>query len=168
MAKTTRRAKEDWIIVPNAHEAIVSEDEYKKAREMMKRHRHGTLADNIFIRKVRCAVCGHVMQRSRKFEPIFKCVTNRVTSHYACSEEAVPQDKIETVVTESLKVYADMLIEREELKLSALRQTKESAEDIEGKIKAERQAVKLLENSKTKIFTCFAAGEMTQEAFLSK
>jgi len=69
---------------------------------------------------------------------------------------------------ESLKGYADTLIEREEIKLASLNKSKESAADIEGKIKAEQQAVKLLESSITKIITCLASGEMTKEAFLSK
>jgi len=168
MFKTARRLKRDWIVVPGAHEAIVSDELYKQARNAMKRHRTGVLADNYFISKVRCAVCGHTMQRSRKYEPVFKCITKRFTSHYSCTEQAVPQLKIETIVTESLKVYAETLIDREELKLAAVQKSTESASDIEGKIKAERQAVKLLENSVTKIFTCLASGEMTKEAFLSK
>jgi len=168
MFKATKRAKEDWIVVPGAHEPIVTEDEYNRARNAMKKHRHGILADNYFAAKIRCAVCGHAMRRSRKFEPVFKCGTKRFTSHYSCTEQAVPQLKIETVVMESLKVYAGMLIDREELKLTALQKSKESASDIEGRIKAERQAVKLLESSVTKIFTCLAVGEMTEKAFLSK
>jgi len=168
MFKSTRRSKEDWIVVPGAHEAIISEDEYKQAREMMKRHRNGTLADNIFIAKVRCAACGHVMQRSRKFDPVFKCGTNRFTSHYACVEQAIPQADIEFAVMESLKVYIDIMIEREELMLETLRQAKDDKTVLEGRIKAERQALRLLEDSKTKIFTSMVSGEMTTEAFVSR
>jgi DNA invertase Pin-like site-specific DNA recombinase len=168
MFKTAGRAKEDWIVVPNAHEAIVTEDEYRRARDAMKRNIHGTLADNIFVTKVRCAACGHVMQRSRKYEPVFKCSTIKFTSHYPCTEQAISQADIETVVMESLKVHTDTLIDREEMKLAALNKSKESASEIEGKIRAERQAIKQLENSVTKIFTSLATGEMTTEAFVSK
>ena len=72
------------------------------------------------------------------------------------------------IALESLKVYIDATIEHEELKLAALHQSKDTKKAIEGKIKAERQAVKLLEDSITKIFTSMVSGDMTTEAFLSK
>lgn len=78
------------------------------------------------------------------------------------------QADIELVVLESIKVFIDATIEREELKLAALRRSKDTKFALEGRIKAERQAVKLLENSVTKIFTSMVSGDMTSEAFLSK
>ena len=168
MFKTKKRAKEDWIVVPGAHPVIVSEEVFKQAQDKKKRRRCGTAADNIFIAKVRCAVCGHVMKRSRKFEPVFKCTTKRVTNHYDCIAGAIPQEVITLAVSESLKVYTDTLIEREELKLAVLRQSKDTKATLEGNIRAEQQAVKQLESSITKIFTSMVSGEMTQEAFMSK
>jgi len=169
MFKSNRRSKEDWIIVPGAQEAIVSEEEYRQARDMMKRHRYGTLADNIFVTKVRCAVCGQVMFRARKYAtPMFKCQTKRFTNHYECVAQGILQADIELAVLESLKAYTDVMIDREELALNALRQSKDDKSAVENRIKAEQQAVKLLEESKTKIFTLMVSGEMTQEAFISK
>jgi len=168
MFKTKHRAKEDWIIVPGAHPVIITEDEYRQARDMRQRNRNGTLADNIFISKVRCAICGHAMQRSKKYAPIFKCGTKRFTSHYNCAEQVVLQADIELIVLKSLKVYIDATVEFEELKLAALQQSKETKTSIERRIKAEQQAIKLLEKSITKIFTSMASGDMATEAFLSK
>ena len=92
----------------------------------------------------------------------------KFTSHYDCTEQPIPQVDIEMVVMEYLRVYTDTMIEREELALSALQQSKDTQAAIEGKIKAERQAVKQLENSITKIFTSIVSGDMTTEAFVSK
>jgi len=168
MFKTNKRAKEDWIVVPGAQEAIVSEDVFKQAHDALKRRKSGNLADNVFISKVRCAVCGHTMKRSRKYSPVFKCGTMRFTNHYSCTAQAVPQADIELVVLESLKVYIDTTIAHEELKLEALRKTKDTKTTLEGRIMAERKAVKTLENSITKIFTSMVSGDMSTEAFLGK
>ena len=168
MFKSAKRAKEDWIIVPGAFEAIISDIEYRQARETMNRRRPGILADHIFVTKVRCATCGQIMQRSRKYDPVFKCRTNRFTSHYTCTEQAVPQTDIEQAVLNSLNVYIDVLIEREELKLSTIRKSKEAKIGIENKINAERQAIKQLEESITKMFISLVSNEMTTEAFTSK
>jgi len=80
----------------------------------------------------------------------------------------VPQADIEQVVLESLTVYIDITIEHEELKLAALRQSKDTKTAIESRIRAEQKAVKLLEDSITKIFTSMVSGDMTTEAFISK
>jgi hypothetical protein len=164
------RDKSEWIVVPGAHEGIITDAEYQRARDALARSKHdGVPLDHIFHTKVRCAVCGHTMQRTQsRCNPAFKCVTRRYTNHYACPEKPVPQADIERAALESLKVYTDVLIEREEVKLAALRQSNDSKAVVEGKIRAERQAIKVLEGSVTKIFTSLASGDMTKEAFLSK
>ena len=168
MFKSKKRAKKDWIIIPGAHPPIISDDVFERTRAILRRRRSGTLADNIFVTKVRCAVCGRIMKRSRKFAPIFKCGTKRFTDHYDCMEQAVSQADIERVVLEYLRIYIDTAIERSELALAALRQSKDTKATIEGSIKAEQQAIKLLEGSITKIFTSMVSGDMSQEAFISK
>jgi DNA invertase Pin-like site-specific DNA recombinase len=169
LLKSPQRAKKDWIVVPGAHEAIVTEEEFKQARRAMNPERPSSFQEHILLSKVRCAACGHTMVRTQdKLKPSFKCRTRLFTDFYSCPERPVRQSVIEQAVMESLKVYCDTLIEREEMKLAALHKSKDSKTVLEGRIKAEQQAIVTLENSITKIFTSFVSNKMTKEAFLSK
>lgn len=53
-------------------------------------------------------------------------------------------------------------------KTTAVLQALREVDTMEGRIKVERQAVKLLKGSITKIFTSMVSGDMTTEAFSSK
>jgi len=163
------RPKDEWIIVPDAHEAIISEGEFQKALACLNRARYkDTPADHIFYNKVKCPVCGHTMKRSGKYNPHFKCGTSLFTDHYNCTQCSVSQADIEKAVVKSIKAYSAALIEREELKLSAIQQANLSRAEIEGRIKAEEKSIRLLEDSITKNFTALVSGKMSQETFLSK
>jgi hypothetical protein len=80
----------------------------------------------------------------------------------------VTQENLENMVLESIKVHAKVLIDHEELKLAALKQGTLSKADMERKIKSERKAVQVLEESITKNITALVSEKITQETFLRK
>jgi hypothetical protein len=164
-----QRPREEWIIVPDAHEAIVTQAEYDRAREAVKREKlSGVPVDHIFYEKVKCPVCGHTLKRSNPRNPRFKCDTRYFTDHYNCPDCSILQADIEKSVLESVKAYAAALIDRENFKLATIRQGGVSKSEIQDKINAERRAVRVLEESVTKNITALVSGKVSQEAFLSK
>ena len=164
-----KRPKDEWIIVPNAHQAIVSENDFQKAlMSLSKIKGKDVTIEHIFYNKIKCSICGHTMKRTNKCNPKFKCGTKAYTDYYDCPEYFIAQSDIEKSVTKSIKAYLEILIEREELKLLAINQTNQSKSDIERKIKNEQKSIKLLEDSITKNFTAFASEKISQETFLQK
>jgi len=78
------------------------------------------------------------------------------------------QSDIEKVVLASIQLYADVLLDREEMKLKQLQKSKTSVKELEKKVAAETKAVELLESSITKIFMDFSNGKITKEVFQHK
>ena len=68
----------------------------------------------------------------------------------------------------SIRAYADALLDKEEMKLAHIKKSKVSVKELESKIAAENRAIELLEASVTKIFTSFASGKISKDAFLHK
>jgi DNA invertase Pin-like site-specific DNA recombinase len=164
-----KRPKDEWIIVPNAHEPIVSKSEFDKAHEAIRREWLSDVPiDHIFYGKIKCPVCNRALKRSNLFNPWFKCKTRYYTDHYDCPDCSISQAKIEEIVLESVKIHATVLIDREELKLAAIQQEGISKSEIEGKIKMESRAVKTLEASITKNITDLVSEKISQDTFLSK
>jgi hypothetical protein len=163
------RPREEWIIVPNAHEAIVSEADYKRAHDAIRRERLNDVpVDHIFYGKVKCPSCGRTMPRANPLNPSFKCRTPRFTGHYDCPACSVAQTDIEKVVLTSVKAHAAVLVDREELKLAAIRRGGVSRAELEKRIRAEENNLRLIEESVTKNFTLLVSGRLTKEAFVSK
>ncbi|MCL2227992.1 MAG: recombinase family protein [Oscillospiraceae bacterium] len=164
-----RRPKEEWITVPDAHDAIVTKDEFDKAHAAIRRERLSDVPiDHIFYKKIKCPVCNRTLKRSNPLNPWFKCMSRYYTDHYDCPDCIISQATIEVAVLESVKVYAAAMVDREEMKLAAIAQKGISKAEVEGKIKMEIGAIKTLENSITGNITSLVSGKITQEMFLSK
>lgn len=164
-----KRPKEEWIIVPDSHDAIVTKDEFDRAHKAIRKERLSDVPiDHIFHGKIKCPVCNRTLKRSNPLNPWFKCKSKYYTDHYDCPDCAISQMTIESAVLESVKAYAAVMIDQEEMKLAAIRQEGISKVDIEGKIRLESKAIKTLENGVTTNITALVSGEITQDEFLSK
>lgn len=70
--------KENWIVVPDAFEAIISEDVFQKAQTLFRavpsRVQHKTGCSHpLFSRKVFCGVCGMGLSYRRMARPYYRC-----------------------------------------------------------------------------------------------
>ena len=162
------RPQGEWIIVPNAHEPLVSESDFTKAQLVLPRQKKERKYEHVFGNKVKCPTCGHAMIRTTPKNPHFKCGTAQFTSHYGCKVYTILQSAIEDAVLASIQMYVDILLDREEIKLTQLQKSESSIKELERKIAIEMKAVELLELSITKIFMDFSSEKITKEIFQNK
>ena len=166
--RTVPRPREEWIIVPNAHEPLVTEEDFQKAQFVLQKKKYFDSPEHIFGNKVKCPSCGRAMVHYTKNNPRFKCGTAKLTDHYGCKEYTVLQRDIEEIVIAAIRNYVEILLDREELRLAQISKSKATASDLERKIAAEQKSIDLLEASVTKVYTSLAAGKITKEAFVRK
>ena len=160
--------REEWIITPNSHEPLVSEEDFKKAGLVTVKKRYHDEPGHIFGNKVKCPSCGHAMTRYTRTNPRFKCGTIKATDHYGCKAHTIQQSEIERIVIPAIKAHADILLDYEEMKLAQIKKSKATTKSLETKITAEQKSIEALETQITKIFTSLASGKITQEIFLQK
>lgn len=80
--------KEDWVVVPDAFEALISQQVFDQAKERLQKHSRSRTAssanaERIFVRKLKCAGCGLALDR-RKLAGKW---------HYVCSKRAWEKTK---------------------------------------------------------------------------
>ena len=104
-AKSQRRVpKEEWIYHENAHEAIVTMEEFEAAQAALRKVRPYSKkkAENFF--PFYCAHCGHKLQRTFGSDDHFYCVTPYWdTDEELCKSVRWDRTDIEEVVLEALK-----------------------------------------------------------------
>ena len=79
--KVIYRPREEWIVVKNKHEPVISKEDYEKVQEILKSRnyeRKPTTNLSIYYGKIKCADCGSGMCKMEDFRG------NRVSSNYYC------------------------------------------------------------------------------------
>lgn len=103
---------EQWIVVPDTHEAIVDRDTFETVRRMLKNRTRsdGNGAVHPLAGKVRCMDCGSVMLKysntyQGKRRSYLRC---KLCVHHLCAAHAIRLDLLETQVGALLKEYLSL------------------------------------------------------------
>ena len=168
---TVKISRNDWIVVPNRHEAIVPEALFEKAQTVMREYREYEAASssgNPLKRKVICGVCGHAMQRDNKKNGSYRCVTKRLNTGFDCSEEKVPEADILEAVIDTIQVYAQYAVS-----IDRLLQTKQEQRQLDRKQTQRRlqtlQSRKVqLDERLQNLYERLVEGEISRESFAAQ
>ena len=168
---TVKISRNDWVIVPDRHEAIVPEALFEKAQTCMREYREYEAASgsgNPLKRKVICGVCGHAMQRDNKKNGSYRCVMKRLNTGFDCSEEKVPEADILEAVIDTIQVYAQYAVS-----IDRLLQTRQEQRQLDRK-QAQRQ-LQTLQSRKARLdkrlqdlYEGLVEGEISRESFAAQ
>ena len=168
---TVKISRNDWVIVPDRHEAIVSEALFEKAQSVMREYREYEAASssgNPLKRKVICGVCGHAMQRDNKKNASYCCGTKRLNTGFDCSEDRIPESDILEAVVDTIQVYAQYAVN-----IDRLLQTRQAQRVLDRK-QAQRRLQTLqsrkaqLDERLQDLYERLVEGEISRESFAAQ
>ncbi len=106
--------KEEWIVVENAHEPIISPELFREAQSMKKVRPRGVSASpNTIVTLLRCGVCGRKMMLQSKN---IRCKFSVASPELSCSHTKITLSQIETLLFQTLKTQIDLLVKEETLR----------------------------------------------------
>ena len=142
--EVVRIPREEYIIVPNRHEAIIEPEEFDKIQQILisrryeKRHNY----ENIFKGLVFCSECGKPLNlialKGKKGDkkPLFKCYTNR-TNHKECEHyHAVLYKDLYDVILKAIQSLFEKIKKSEIFENLELKLIEEAKEDMVNKEKS--------------------------------
>ena len=169
--KTVPLPKKDWIIVPDTHEAIVTEDVFQKVQSLFKTKKAGfytTQPKHIFYSKLRCAYCNHSLQRKliRKV-PFFCCESGRAVHNEQCtcvklSEQELTQTLLKAIDTQIRLIQSGLSKENRFQKAGA------AIAKLQGQIKEQHSILEKLKLSKILAYEECCDGKMSQDEYLKR
>lgn len=89
---TFKHKKEDWIIVDDTHEGIISKELFKKAASRIKEYREFELPAserNPLRKRVICGTCGYAMSLSNTKNAKYHCRTSHLETQFDCTSEGI-------------------------------------------------------------------------------
>lgn len=99
------RPKEEWIVVENTHEPIISRELWERAQEMLRERSRPFASGQIglFAGKAVCAGCGRALRSSKsRGRAYLKCATRHVAKN-ACEGAFIPVMVLEEAVLSELR-----------------------------------------------------------------
>lgn len=164
--------REEWICIPNMHEAIVSEDEFNKVLSMKRQgkyYRRCEVPRNIFRGKLKCGYCKRSLRV--KCEPAMKnisarCKTALCDSKAKCYKKNFQLSDVEKAVLDLIRQQAG-LAENALKKFKELDQTQDIPR-IKKQIRFYEEKTGQCFQKKRELYEKYVLGEITKERFLDE
>ena len=180
--------KDEWIVFPDTHEAIVSREDFQKVQDIMNAASEARQAKmqkseeiratlvNLFEGKIVCADCGRKMYFHRKridkdkrgrWYAYYECSTSVSRRYEHCTSHYTRQDKLEADVLAAIQLQVKAALNYDKL-LGKLRGS-EGEKSIRDKLNATITSLNLklggVSKKRTRLYEDFAEGLLDEEEY---
>jgi len=154
--KKYNKPKNEWIIVKNTHEPIISKDLWDKVQNIINKKYKSCNNGNIgvFAGKLKCMNCGNSMISSyscgKKF---FRCKT-KYFSKDSCVGAYISQEKLEKIVIHEFKLETKKYLNKQNLTKNIIlnKNLTQKKQDLEFQISKLKQELKSYESFKKDLY----------------
>ena len=112
--------REQWIVVPNTHEAIISHEEFEKVNQGIRQRSSYKREETVPLTgMVRCAGCNRIISRVKRVRSkgmkgaTYRCGVQNMTKEFGCCPQTIEESEIETAILTMLKKMAAIVADRE-------------------------------------------------------
>lgn len=180
--------KDEWIVFPDTHEAIISREDFLKVQDIMnaasearqtkmqKSEEIRATLVNLFEGKIVCADCGRKMYFHRKridkdkrgrWYAYYECSTSVSRRYEHCTSHYTRQDKLEADVLAAIQLQVKAALDYDKL-LGKLRGS-EGEKSIRDKLNATISSLNLklggVSRKRTRLYEDFAEGLLDEEEY---
>jgi len=167
--KTTPVPKSDWIVIPNAHEPIVSQETFDTAQALLGPYNERSIMKvnaNVFAGKLFCGYCRHALRRYGGLNPKYVCQSHRETQGEKCLSDVIYEALLEEVVLAAVKQEVSLAFnaKRQAEKINGL--LLGERDKLSGEIKRLSSDVLRLKNSRESLFEDYSDGKITKDQYV--
>ena len=175
--KIIKKSSEEWCIVPNTHEPIISREDFEKVRLRLEENKTKFIKPfRTYILRglVRCGDCGKVLQtcicneKSLLGKYYFRCPTYMMTKGKICTKHSIRNDVLEKLVFDIVKSYIEISVNIQQIIQKVNLKNSNVSSNIEKEhIKLDNE-LKSLKESLNILYIKFKSGEMTENDYLKR
>ena len=171
-----RQNKEDWIIVENTHEPIISEEDFETVQDLLLRNTRKAPARttvHLFSGYITCGDCGRSMARKENRHSYgdyiyYVCKTHTKVDKTSCSRHTTRADKLENIVLSSIQTQVALAVDMEDAIRSIKANANVSKESfrLEKQIEKVKDEVKQIELMTLDLYPDWKSGVISKEEYL--
>ena len=163
--------KEEWVTVPNTHEAIVSRENFQTAQDIQRRDTRTAPKKKevyLFSGFLKCADCGKALTRSitRGFV-FYACATYKAYTKAACSIHRINHDRLVAAVLFAIQQQVDLATSYSEIvtRINSAPVKKSQSIRLDDLIAAKERELAKITRYKQSIYQDWKDGEITQQDY---
>nr|WP_314464385.1 recombinase family protein [uncultured Clostridium sp.] len=164
-----RVPKSEWIIVPNTHEAIVSEELFASVQDRFSAPQRIKTHTEVrpLMGKVKCGVCKHAMRRSNSIpaKAYYYCDSHQYVADSNCSKDRISESGLTQTVLSVIHTQMEVMLDMEQLFDKVKKQSHNDITDITEQIKQLQANLSKLGASKIKAYEKYKDGTMDRERY---
>lgn len=166
--KSQRRTSPDeWIITENAHEALISSEEFTAANNLLRNpsapiKKRPPSNDRVFF----CGHCGRKLQKTYGTDAYFSCSTPKYQADCACSQTRYSKTDLEAVLLPIYRMQLDLLDEQ-----AAQHEEANKSLNAHGYIKKMariEKSISACDTQKLALFEAYHSGNIDLETFVER
>ena len=163
--------EEEWVIVPDTHEAIIDKESFEKVQGLLKRDTRSAPKSrelHLFSGFLRCADCGKAITRSQSGKNIYyACSTYKNRSRLACSMHSIKHNRLEAAVLFAIQQQVHLAVSYSELvaRINSAPIKKSQSFRLDDLIAAKERELAKVTRYKQSLYQDWKDGEITQQEY---
>lgn len=176
---------EEWTVIKDTHEPIVSDSEFELVQSLLTSRRKAKVGasgyDNIFSGLIKCEDCGYAMRtsvanRKKKEEPIDNivyCCNNYATyGKKGCTQHRIEARELHRVVLEDIRIHSEMASTNDSQLFNDVMKNidvkgKERIKILNADLKKAEKRLATVDNMFSNLFEQNATGKITERNYLA-
>lgn len=154
----------EWIIHPDAHEAIIPREKWEQANEMLRKPKKVTKAvldqpDRVYY----CAHCGRKLRKTYGSDQYYSCASAKYQHDSECSGIRLKRSEMEEILVEALRAQINFVKQTQQTVKK--REPSPSMELYRTITQAEKELTQL-QSKKMERYEAYRSGEISREDFI--
>lgn len=168
--KTVALPKSEWIVVPGAHETLVSEEVFQRVQpNIMRKNKTGLTnrPKHIFYGKLKCAYCNHSLQRKpiRK-EPFYCCEDGKFVQNEQCKSVKLSEQALNEILRSAINAQIQLILNATSSK--EWKGKEDTVAKLQKQIKEQRAMMEKWKLAKILAYEEFCDGKIQKDEYLKR
>lgn len=163
--------EEEWVTVPDTHEAIIEHETFDKVQGLMKRDTRTAPKGrelHLFSGFLKCADCGKAITRSQSGKNVYyACSTYKNRSRLACSMHSIKHNRLEAAVLFAVRQQVHLAVSYSEIiaRINTAPVKKSQSIRLDDLITAKERELAKITRYKQSLYQDWKDGEITQQDY---
>ena len=163
--------EEEWVRVPDTHEAIITHETFDRVQELLKRDTRTAPKKrelHLFSGFLRCADCGKAVTRSQSGKNVYySCSTYKKRSRTACTMHSIKHNRLEAAVLFAIQYQVSTAVSYSEIvaRINAAPLKKSQSHRLNDQIAAKEKELTKITRYKQSLYQDWKDGEITQQEY---